>query len=412
VQRFTAPTLALALAILGPASAVAQEIPRATVRLPEGADHAVVPFDLYRRWMMVPVTVEDSPPLRFILDSGAPITVLASLELGQTLPLQIIGQAQIGGAGSGAATEVYVAGDVSMRVGPIDIAGASLAVGLGADALGGADGVIGGPIFENFAVEIDWVDQKLILHDPERWSPAADLSVLPLRPTRTGHLATTVQLSIAGEPPVAVELFLDTGAGHALSLEAGGLPELAAPDHRLENLLIGWGANGPVYGDIARTASLQLGDYRLEHVVTTFPSSAAWSRIGAEQGEPIFGNLGVQVLYRFRTVIDVPNRRLLLTPNEFYDRPFAFDQAGMALLPGDPGAAAITVADVVDDSPAAQAGVRIGDEILSIEGRPVSTIAPEEVQSLFEGPSGRLLRVTFRRGEEVFEAPLELRPLI
>jgi hypothetical protein len=391
----------------------AQELPRATVTLLDDAEQATVPFETYRRWMIVPVTVEDSPELRFILDSGAPITVLASLALGRTLPLQIVGQAQIGGAGSGEAAEVYVAGDVSMQLGDaVAIRGAPMAVGLGADALAGADGVIGGPVFESFAVEIDWIDQLLILHDPARWSPAPTMSSLPLRRTRTGHLATTVSLSVAGEMPVPVELLVDTGAGHALSLEEGGIPGLAAPGRRLENLLIGWGANGPVYGDIARTARLQLGEHTLDDVVTTFPASAAWSRIGAEYGEPIFGNLGSQVLERFRVIIDLPNGRLHLRPNLLFDRPFTFDQAGMALQPSDPGSATIRVADVVAGSPAEEAGVQTGDEILGIGDRPVSAMAPSEIQLAFEGPSGRRLRVTLRRGGAVFEADLELRPLI
>lgn len=407
-----AALLLLSIAIAGPAPAPAQELPRATVSLPEGVDRTTLPFELFRRWMMVSVTVEDSAPLRFILDSGAPITVLASLALGQTLPLQIIGQAQIGGAGSGDAQEVYVAGDVSMRVGDVRIEGAPLAVGLGVDALAGADGVIGGPIFESFVVEIDWIGQRLVLHDPAHWEPEAAMSELPLRRTRTGHLATTAGISVSGEPPVPVELFVDTGAGHALSLEPGAIAGLAAPRERLENLLIGWGANGAVYGDIARSATLVLGEFRLREVLTTFPDSDAWSRIGAEWGEPVFGNLGAQVLQRFRVAVDLPHGRLFLSPNETYDRPFSFDQAGMALLPTDPGARAITVADVVAESPAALAGVRAGDELLRIEDRPVSGMAPEEVQSAFEGPTGRRLRVTFRRGDGVFEARIELRPLI
>jgi len=111
-------------------------------------------------------------------------------------------------------------------------------------------------------------------------------------------------------------------------------------------------------------------------------------------------------------VIDVPHGHLYLQPNALFDTPFAFDQAGMALLPGTPGSLAIEVADVVNGSPAAEAGVRTGDEILRIDDRPVSGLEADEVQRLFEGPSGRKLRVTFRRGESVFEAHLELRPLI
>ena len=109
----------LAAALLVPATAMRaqlQGLSEPTVTLPGGAATASVPFESYRRWMVLEAKVAGSAPLRFILDSGAPIVVLASRELGEQLPLQIIGQARIGGAGDGEATTVALASAVKVEL--------------------------------------------------------------------------------------------------------------------------------------------------------------------------------------------------------------------------------------------------------------------------------------------------------
>lgn len=406
-------TLAIVLVgVLAPLRASGQALPRARVRLPEGAAKLEIPFELYRRWMLVPVSVEGSRTLAFILDTGAPITVLASLELGQSMPLEIIGEALLQGAGDGPGAKVAVAGDVHMTVGTLDITGAPMAVGLPSDAIAGTDGIIGGAIFDNLVVEVDWLASSLILHDPNGYNYEGGGSVLPLTKLPSGHLMTTAHISVAGEPGVPVALVVDTGAGHALSIEIDGIEGLRLPDKLLEDLVIGWGSNGVVRGDIGRVASLELGDLRLRQVVTSFPDNSPWSRIGDNNGTTLQGNLGAQALHRFRVIFDVPHGRLILEPNDVFDEPFDFDHAGLALTPWAPHTGTVIVADVVADSPAAEAGIESGDQITSIGDVPVSGLSTDEVRDLLGGRPGDTLRLTLQRDGNTLERMLTLRPLI
>jgi len=54
----------------------------------------------------------------------------------------------------------------------------------------------------------------------------------------------------------AVQLVVDTGAGHALSLELDDAARARLRDGLVTDTVVGWGANGPLRGDIGRVRAL------------------------------------------------------------------------------------------------------------------------------------------------------------
>lgn len=66
---------------------------------------------------------------------------------------------------------------------------------------------------------------------------------------------------------------------------------------------------------------------------------------------------------------------------------------------------AAAIGDVIDGSPASEAGIRSGDQILAIDGQPIRYW--EEVERAVTGGAGRELRFRLRRGERDFERYLE-----
>ena len=143
----------------------------ATVTFPEGKDVVEIPFELQRNKILIPVSVNGSEPMPFILDTGAPIAVLMDSELGATLDLNIMGKARIGGAGEGEAKEVDIASGVTFDVAGIEITGASMAIGIGMDLFShmGFEGVIGRPLFKNLVVDFDFTNKILRLYPPDKY---------------------------------------------------------------------------------------------------------------------------------------------------------------------------------------------------------------------------------------------------
>lgn len=388
----------------------------ATLIFPEGKNVVKIPFELVRGKILIPVRVNGSEPISFVLDTGAPIAVLLDSELAGTLDLNIVGEARIGGAGEGEASTVPIAGDVTFELGDIKITGGTMAVGIGHGNLPdhGWVGVIGRPVFMNTVVDFDFENRILRLHRPEAFTYKGNGSELPLTIANGSFPYIDTEVSIDGKAAVPATLVIDTGAGLALSLSVENHDDLDMPEKTVDGVL-GWGANGVIRGRAGRITSLQIGDYVFRNVVTRFPDPSGMHMLtkGAHSGGIARnGILGVEVLKRFRTIFDYTNTRLILEPNMAYELPFTYNNTGLMPRPWAPGAESIEVAYIVESSPADLAGIEVGDRLTAIDGRPVAGINVDAIVDLFEQAPGSKLTLTIRRQAGEFERELVLRELI
>ncbi|MEN9206685.1 MAG: S41 family peptidase [Gloeomargarita sp. GMQP_bins_120] len=86
-----------------------------------------------------------------------------------------------------------------------------------------------------------------------------------------------------------------------------------------------------------------------------------------------------------------------------------FSGVGVRLrLEDDQDPPRLTIADVIADSPAAQAGIRPGDELVSIAGRSTRGMTLEDASRLLRGPAGTVLRLEIRRPGDLETLPLQL----
>ena len=385
----------------------------ATLTFPEGKDVVEIPFELVRDKILIPVRVNGSEPMSFVLDTGAPIAVFMDSKLASTLDLNIVGEARVGGVGEGEASTVPIAGDVTFELAGIEITGATMAIGVAEGKLPdlGWFGVIGRPVFDNLVVDFDFSNKILRLYPPDKFTYSGNGSELPLTIAHGSFPYVSTEVSIDGGAAVPATMVIDTGAGHALSLSVENHDDLDRPEKTVASV-IGWGANGVIRGHTGRVTSLKLGDYILSDVVTGFPDPSGMHMLaGAGQVER-HGLLGAKVLKRFRVIFDYTNTRLILEPNTAFETPFTFNTTGLVPAPWTPGAAFIEVADVIASSPAQRAGIEIGDRVTAINGKPLSGISVDGIDELLEQAPGSKMTLTIRRETEEFERKLVLRELI
>jgi hypothetical protein len=244
----------------------------------------------------------------------------------------------------------------------------------------------------------------VILRRPGSWEPPAGAAVIPLA---DGHPGPTIEARVVveGGQPVKASLVVDLGASHAVSLLEGGPGGITAPARGIATT-IGRGLGGPITGRVGRIRSLELGGLALHDVVATFPDKEFRSQRGMGTGD---GNLGNGALCRFNVTLDYAGGRMALLPSRRAEEPFEWDMSGMLAEPNGEGT--VKVREVLDSSPAAEAGVKKDDVVVKIAGQPVDGGSYYDLREKLR-KDGDTVVVDLRRGKKPVEVFLKLRRLI
>lgn len=291
------------------------------VSFPAGKSFVEVPFEINGNWMVIPVSINGSRPLRFVLDTGAQGTFLNNSEIADSLNLKIVGKMPIRGAG-GAGGEASLAEDVTFNIGGIQLSKARLVVSPppqpGRKVMGGRDGAIGRIVFATLVVEVDWEKQVVRFYDPPKYRYSGSGTVLPLTFDEGVRPYTVASVAISDDKLIPVKLVVDTGGSHALSLDVGAKPEIILPAGATKGVL-GRGAGGEITGATGQVKKFQLGGQTIENVPTIFPdSNSGMTGNGGRQG-----SLGAGLLRRFKVIYDYSRKQMIVEPNKFFGAPFA-----------------------------------------------------------------------------------------
>jgi hypothetical protein len=232
---------------------------------------------------------------------------------------------------------------------------------------------------------------SLAARSPEsrRWKAIAGVSA----PTLFGDAAARM----ARVPWLRIEDARDTrdaagapAAGPQDAHDAPGAPAAAHQDTRNA-------PNTPVAEQ--RDGDAALLDGELQKVLT------------ADIGEPVHGLLGYSFLRHYHVAIDFPRRVLWLDPlpEDVEERPYEYCHVGIQL---ERRGAEMVVAGVLDGSPAARAGIRVEDVLVTLEGDAVAQRDVIETTRALEGAPGSHVTLTLRRGGVTREYRLTRKKLL
>jgi len=87
---------------------------------------------------------------------------------------------------------------------------------------------------------------------------------------------------------------------------------------------------------------------------------------------------------------------MILEPGPAIDRPSETEMLGLTFLASGPDFKTLTVHALVPGSPAEQAGLRVGDRIVSVDGVPIADISLEQLWQL-RTAAGRTVKVGVER---------------
>lgn len=273
-------------------------------------------YDPFANLILVDLSVGDSPPLTFILDTGATQSSLTDPLLAAFLGIEVREAGLARGMGAGA-TWVRITEEVSLRNAGWPVLETALVVHdissqLVAQAGRPIDGFIGWQLFDHYVVEIDPVGRRLLLHDPDTFVYEGDGEVLPMEIVGRRPLVTASVVVKEGEKPVPVKLIVDTGSNRHLSLISRSRRRLKPPGNLKQDTSIG--VTGDISVVIGRTARLEVGPLESTDVETNWVEPY---RIPAARNiDGLNGILGNPLLSDYHVFFDYRGGRLILEPLE------------------------------------------------------------------------------------------------
>jgi hypothetical protein len=206
-----------------------------SARAPLSCVHEMA-YEAFAGLVLVTVTIEDSPPLQFVVDSGATQSSISDPFLARALGLEVKEAGLARGVGSGAA-RVLVADEICVRIDGVEVLRSPLVVHdiggqLAAMAGREIDGFLGADLFENYVVEINPAGGRLLLHNPEAFGYEGDGYVVPLEVADGRPLVEAAVIVREGKKEIPVRLLADTGSSRALSLITRSRRHLKPPDEQ------------------------------------------------------------------------------------------------------------------------------------------------------------------------------------
>jgi hypothetical protein len=273
------------------------------------SDHSVTTFafDLRKGMIFVPVRINGSTPLSFVLDSGSTRTLI-DRRLAAVLGLKARGTGSLQGAGSGRIPVEFIH-DVTVALPGVEGKGYELSTAdlqpLEASLGVKVDGILGYELFSRFVVTVDYEAKNLTFTLPAAFRPSDAALALPIE-LRDKWPFVKAELVLPGPVTVQDSFLIDSGSSDAVDH-----PIVMNLQSRVSGES-GVGLGEPVQGATALATSFRLGRYTLAApTVSCCGASEATSRL-----------IGSEVLRRFTVTFDYPSSRLFITPNSYFGKPF------------------------------------------------------------------------------------------
>jgi len=374
---------------------------------------AVIPFEKYSNLIVVPIWFNGGEVLNFLVDTGARYTILARQHYIPPTRITMDRQGRLLGSDMSVEMIAYLVPRISMRISNVNFKNQIILVlkedYLHLENLLGTPihGIIGSDLFKRFIVKIDYKNSVLTLYEREAFKLPPDFQALDMKVDQ--HKPYVYATTRIGEDTIQPKLLIDTGASVSLLLHPDASEEIVLPENVVTGSLA-FGLGGEVEGLMGRVEQLQLPPFEFRNLVTHFQDMS--NAVDSTYLDDREGIIGGDILNRFTVIFDYFQQKMYLKPNWRYNRAFGYDRSGVSFFASGRTLKDFIVRRILPDSPAHEAGIRIDDKLLRINGLGHKSLTLQHITRILQGKPNKRIRLVLLRDGEKVKVEFRLRDLV
>lgn len=274
-----------------------------------------IPFLLQANLILVPLVINNSDTLWFILDTGVNAIILTDSVAINKLNMPLVREIKLQGIGEGHDVEAGITLGNTIKMGEMIgykqnvLVIKNNAVQLSEYVGVPIHGVWGFDLFDRFVVTIDFANQEIILQEPDSYSSKHEKGErfpISIEKSKPYFVGLQVESDKESKP---LKLLIDTGANHALFLEKPDTSLLQMPD-KIINTQLGRGLNGIIHGKLGRIKKMKVGSYEINNLIASFPDTTLYKDLNSNRQ----GAIGCELLRRFKVTFNYREHYVLLKP--------------------------------------------------------------------------------------------------
>lgn len=384
-----------------------------TFQLPQNKDRMTANFDNYDNMVVVEMMLQDSIPVRLIIDSGIEGLIITDTNLVNYFEPHCIRNFKLTAPASTTTLDACITSLVKLKFGALEPIYTnaillqedffSLESYIGAKV----HGLIGVDRFRNLVLTINYDKNYLRITRPSVFRIPVKSEVISLDILR-GRPYMSARVELDNKEIRDLWLMIDSGANHPLLLETDST-ETYEPLASLSTT-IGRGLGGNIPGRFVRSGWLLIGNSRLDNIITSISSEYISGNPSSRNFRN--GTLGSGALSRFEVSFDFTNKRMILKKGNKFGEPFEYNMSGVTFESLNTGFNIFRVAEVIYDSPAYHAGVHQDDLLISINGKAAFSIDLGELNGLLSHRPGNYVTLIVSRDGKLLTFKFRLKRLI
>lgn len=401
-----------------------------------------VNFKLINNLIIIPVEI-NGVELSFLLDTGVSKPIIFNfLNISDTLKLKNTETIYLRGLGEGdsvkalkSTNNIFKVGDalkLNQDVYEIFDSNLNFAPRLGVPV----HGIIGFDLFKDLVVEINYSKKfiRLTNQGKYKYKKCKKCEVFNLEfYNNKPHINAEVSIE---QNNIPIQLLIDSGGSDALWLFEDDSQGIVLKYAFFEDFL-GYGLGGSVYGKRSTLDALILKSFVLKGANVAYPDHTSIS--SARENKNRNGTLAGNILKRFNVIIDYQKAFITLKKNSFFKEKFSYNKSGIELahdgvrlvrekdtkviskgfgLPEQDDTKNITrivldykykltlkpafaIVELREDSAADNAGLKINDILLSVNGKAAHEYTLQQITHMFYGDDGKHFKMVVEREGQV-----------